>query len=467
MTSPPQLVRGIRVDIGRPTVDLLRSPSSRGPRSASGAHVDGPRPSSPSGDLPLRPGAYRVARYCPEPAKTNAAPLPAGRRGAPDRRGRRQAASAPSASPRRRRSWGCGLLPPISREIPSHSARCVKRLLCVAIAGCAAAAGRRSRSAASSAAAHPEADARGEVRARRPPRRAEGAVRPRRAVRADGRRRPLRERRRRPARTVGRSQRREVRARGRGSQHGPLRLPPRLPRRRAQPGCTYEQWSNRITKGTQPTVYAHVAFDKARPGKLALQYWFFYVFNDFNNLHEGDWEMIQLNFDASSAEEALSKTPTEVGYSQHEGGERASWGDEKLELVDGTHPVVYPAAGSHANQFSEACSSDGTGRRASAATTRRGRRRQLRPDVKVVPSDEADVPRGLSVARVPGTLGRAAARVLQRPDRPEHEATVDATDSLVGGLLAESRASSFRRAACSARTRRTTSARRSPRGRRC
>ena len=27
------------------------------------------------------------------------------------------------------------------------------------------------------------------------------------------------------------------------------------------------------------------------PGRIALQYWLFYVFNDFNNLHEGDWEM--------------------------------------------------------------------------------------------------------------------------------------------------------------------------------
>ena len=33
----------------------------------------------------------------------------------------------------------------------------------------------------------------------------------------------------------------------------------------------------------RPTVYAHVATDPAHPGKLALQYWFFYVFNDFNN----------------------------------------------------------------------------------------------------------------------------------------------------------------------------------------
>ena len=99
-------------------------------------------------------------------------------------------------------------------------------------------------------------------------------------------------------------------------------------------------------------MYAHVASEAASPGKLALQYWFFYAFNDFNNLHEGDWEMIQLNFDASDAREALSKPPVEVGYSSHEGAERASWGDEKVTL-DGTHPVVFPAAGSHANKYTE------------------------------------------------------------------------------------------------------------------
>ena len=40
---------------------------------------------------------------------------------------------------------------------------------------------------------------------------------------------------------------------------------------------------------------------RTTPGKLALQYWFFYPFNDFNNPHEGDWEMIQLVFDADDA----------------------------------------------------------------------------------------------------------------------------------------------------------------------
>jgi hypothetical protein len=156
------------------------------------------------------------------------------------------------------------------------------------------------------------------------------------------------------------------------------------------PGCTYEQWSKRITRGTKPTVYAHVVTDKARPGKLALQYWFFYVFNDFNNLHEGDWEMVQLNFDASSAEDALSKTPTEVGYSQHEGGERASWGADKLQIVGGTHPVVYPAAGSHANQFRAALFLGRNGSQGVGCDDSEGPSKQLRPDVKVVPSAKAD-----------------------------------------------------------------------------
>ncbi|MFL5929665.1 MAG: hypothetical protein ACJ75P_00260 [Gaiellaceae bacterium] len=120
------------------------------------------------------------------------------------------------------------------------------------------------------------------------------------------------------------------------------------------PGCTYERWERRIARGTRPTVYAHVAADPGYPGKLALQYWFFYSFNDWNNKHEGDWEMVQLVFDAATPAAALGADPVEVGYSQHEGAERSGWDEDKLELVDGTHPVVHPAAGSHANYFGEA-----------------------------------------------------------------------------------------------------------------
>ena len=68
------------------------------------------------------------------------------------------------------------------------------------------------------------------------------------------------------------------------------------------PGCDYERWARRLTAGHEPMVYAHVIGEAGYPDKLALQYWFFYPFNDFNNTHEGDWEMIQLVFDEGDAE---------------------------------------------------------------------------------------------------------------------------------------------------------------------
>ncbi|MEV0803260.1 hypothetical protein AB0I34_36605 [Kribbella sp. NPDC050281] len=120
-----------------------------------------------------------------------------------------------------------------------------------------------------------------------------------------------------------------------------------------RPGCTYAEWSALINAVHPATVYAHVVADPAFPGKLSLEYWFFYVFNDYNNTHEGDWESIQLIFDAASPAAALTTEPTAVGFSQHGGAERARWGDAKLEVVDGTHPVVYPAAGSHANKYGQ------------------------------------------------------------------------------------------------------------------
>jgi hypothetical protein len=139
------------------------------------------------------------------------------------------------------------------------------------------------------------------------------------------------------------------------------------------PGCDYERWNRRLTEGSSPTVYAHVAGDPEHPGQLSLQYWFFYVFNQFNNLHEGDWEMIQLDFDAADAADALTKTPVAVGYSSHEGAERADWGDEKLEIVDGTHPACIPLPDRTPTSSGRPSTSGAQRKQASAATTRRAR----------------------------------------------------------------------------------------------
>jgi hypothetical protein len=153
------------------------------------------------------------------------------------------------------------------------------------------------------------------------------------------------------------------------------------------PGCGYERWARRLAGDTPPTVYAHVATDPRHPGKLALQYWFFYAFNDWNNLHEGDWETVQLVFDAGDAREALGREPVSIGYSQHEGADRADWDDDKLELVDGRRPVVYPAAGSHANFFDDALFIGSSSEQGVGCDDTRGPHVQLDPEVRTIPSD--------------------------------------------------------------------------------
>jgi hypothetical protein len=153
------------------------------------------------------------------------------------------------------------------------------------------------------------------------------------------------------------------------------------------PGCDYERWSHRLAEESEPAVYAHVATEAGYGDKLALQYWFFYAFNNWNNTHEGDWEMIQLVFAADDAREALDQEPALVGYSSHEGAESAEWDDDKLELVDETHPVVYPGAGSHANKYTEALYLGSSGEAGVGCDDTLGPHRELRPAVATIPSD--------------------------------------------------------------------------------
>jgi hypothetical protein len=184
------------------------------------------------------------------------------------------------------------------------------------------------------------------------------------------------------------------------------------------PGCGYERWNRLITAGTKPTVYAHLAGDPKNPGKVALQYWFFYAFNDFNNTHEGDWEMIQLNFDAPDAGAALQTKPVEVGYSSHEGAERAVWGDPKLELVDGTHTVVYPAAGSHANKFTSALYLGSSAEAGVGCDDTQGPHRDVRPVVKTIPSDPAAARSAFPWIDFQGRWGQLAPAFFNGPTGP-------------------------------------------------
>lgn len=72
-----------------------------------------------------------------------------------------------------------------------------------------------------------------------------------------------------------------------------------------------------------------------------LQYWYLYVYNDFLNHHEGDWEMATILLDEADR-------PVEVAYSNHHGGVRRLW--EHVPRV-GDSPLLYVARGSHAGYF--------------------------------------------------------------------------------------------------------------------
>jgi hypothetical protein len=103
------------------------------------------------------------------------------------------------------------------------------------------------------------------------------------------------------------------------------------------------------------TYYGRVVRDG---GWIALQYWFFYPFNNWRsgffgvNDHEADWEMIYLYV---SPDPDGSLRPRWVAYASHDfSGDdlRRRWDDPEVEKV-GDHPVVYAGAGSHASYFAQ------------------------------------------------------------------------------------------------------------------
>ena len=123
-----------------------------------------------------------------------------------------------------------------------------------------------------------------------------------------------------------------------------------LPGDPLKPRCDYSRWATSLEAA--PTVYARVATDPSAPGELALQYWLYWAYNDWNDRHEGDWEMLQLDFDVATAAEALTAEPRTTILAQHEGGEVAGWTDAKLNR-DGDHVAVYPGQGSHATYYGQ------------------------------------------------------------------------------------------------------------------
>jgi hypothetical protein len=184
------------------------------------------------------------------------------------------------------------------------------------------------------------------------------------------------------------------------------------------PGCGYERWAQRITADADPAVYAHVATDPSHQGRLALQYWLFYPFNDWNNLHEGDWEMVQLVM-----------------------------------------------AGSHANFFDDGLHIGSSAEQGVGCDDTTGPHRELRPTVHTIPSDAEEARASFPWIAFEGRWGELQQAFFNGPTGPNLKNAVDGADCVVRRTGATGAMPSPREGR-SARRRRTSSATPSRAGRR-
>src|SRR5829696_8694264 len=148
------------------------------------------------------------------------------------------------------------------------------------------------------------------------------------------------------------------------------------------PGCEYERWFRGL--GATPAMYGRVTSDG---GQLVLQYWFFWIYNQWNDLHEGDWEMVQLIFESGDEAEAMHAARSTYAYAQHEGLEVSSATGGKVALVDGTHPTVFAAEGSHASFFSSSRWFSNRGDTGFGCDDTSGPIEQIRPNLITLPRE--------------------------------------------------------------------------------
>ena len=98
------------------------------------------------------------------------------------------------------------------------------------------------------------------------------------------------------------------------------------------------------------TAYVHI-FDRD-DGKVVIQYYYFYPFNDWQNNHEGDWPRVNVIVNSRNPDDAEIE---EIDYTFHGkgltydsiGGRTFNPRTHFAPAEGGTHPVVYVGAGSH------------------------------------------------------------------------------------------------------------------------
>jgi hypothetical protein len=103
-----------------------------------------------------------------------------------------------------------------------------------------------------------------------------------------------------------------------------------------QHASVYRTIEQQLETARRPTVYWRLARQPST-GRIAIEYWFLYLYNDFVDRHESDWEGVTVFLKDGAA--------LGVTYSQHQGRAWTAW----PAATPDNHPIVYVAAGSHAN----------------------------------------------------------------------------------------------------------------------
>ena len=197
----------------------------------------------------------------------------------------------------------------------------------------------------------------------------------------------------------------------------------------------------------------------AYPGKLALQYWFFYPFNDFNNTHEGDWEMIQLVFDAGDAARGARATSRSRSATAARGrgarrrGATTSSRSSTARIRSCTRPPARTRTSSTRRSTSAARPRQGVGCDDTPRPARRAPARGARRSRATRAAAEAAFP----WIAFEGRWGELQQAFFNGPTGPNLKDAVDGADHVVGGLARpELRGPDRRRS--SARARPTSSA---------
>lgn len=106
-------------------------------------------------------------------------------------------------------------------------------------------------------------------------------------------------------------------------------------------GINPKSWTNQV-----PPVY--FSFHLAEQNHFIITYWFFYAYNDFINNHEGDWEGIDLKFQAIKEDGNLKYVLDGLFYHAH--NNKKEFKEPSNFYCKWNRPLVFVATGSHASK---------------------------------------------------------------------------------------------------------------------